>query len=147
MSEWAHMVFLKLNGATFSAATYPKLALVIPGLTLPDTRGEFLRVWDDGRGVDRGRALLSAQGDAIRNITGEIYPNDGNSTNLWLGASPSYSGAMKPASMATSVKNLGTLPTASGQIGGIRFDASIQVPTASENRPRNIALNFLVRAK
>lgn len=72
MAEWADMVFLKFNGATFSAATYPKLALVIPSLKLVDARGEFPRIWDDGRGVDNGRALLSTQGDAIRNISGHI---------------------------------------------------------------------------
>ncbi|HFT6425527.1 TPA: phage tail protein, partial [Escherichia coli] len=38
--EWSDMVFLKFNGSTFSATTYPKLALVIPSLTLPDARGE-----------------------------------------------------------------------------------------------------------
>ncbi|MCA2134564.1 hypothetical protein LDJ76_17575, partial [Citrobacter portucalensis] len=31
MPEWSGMVFLKLNGSTFSASTYPKLALVWPG--------------------------------------------------------------------------------------------------------------------
>ena len=72
MTEWADMVFLKFNGATFSASAYPKLALVFPGLKLTESRGEFLRIWDDGRGVDSGRALLSAQGDAIRNITGAV---------------------------------------------------------------------------
>ncbi|HHL4699576.1 TPA: hypothetical protein ACQ72S_004238, partial [Escherichia coli] len=55
MPEWSDMVFLKFNGATFSAATYPKLALVFPGLVLTEARGEFLRIWDDGRGVDAGR--------------------------------------------------------------------------------------------
>ena len=70
MDEWADMIFLKFNGATFSATTYPKLAKVIPSLTLTEARGEFPRIWDDGRGVDSGRALLSAQGDAIQNITG-----------------------------------------------------------------------------
>ncbi|WP_419058422.1 phage tail protein, partial [Kluyvera georgiana] len=59
MPEWSDMVFLKFNNATFSAATYPKLALVYPELKLPEMRGEFLRVWDDGRGIDSGRALLS----------------------------------------------------------------------------------------
>lgn len=72
MTEWADMVFLKFNGATFSAATYPKLALVIPSLTLPDARGEFPRIWDDGRGVDSGRALLSTQGDAVQRMTGSL---------------------------------------------------------------------------
>ncbi|MCX5565692.1 shufflon system plasmid conjugative transfer pilus tip adhesin PilV [Alcaligenes phenolicus] len=35
-----------------------------------DLRGEFIRGWDAGRGADPGRLVGSAQGDAIRNITG-----------------------------------------------------------------------------
>ncbi|EKP2417069.1 phage tail protein, partial [Escherichia coli] len=30
ISEWSDMVFLKFNGASFSAAAYPKLAQVFP---------------------------------------------------------------------------------------------------------------------
>ncbi|HDD9315041.1 TPA: tail fiber protein, partial [Escherichia coli] len=44
--------WLKCNGAPFTASQYPKLALAYPGLLLPDLRGEFIRGWDDGRGVD-----------------------------------------------------------------------------------------------
>ncbi|NUV26002.1 hypothetical protein MS6204_04963 [Escherichia coli] len=62
--------WLKCNGAPFSAEEYPELAKVYPTNKLPDLRGEFIRGWDDERGVDSGRTLLSAQGDAIRNITG-----------------------------------------------------------------------------
>ena len=62
--------WLKCNGAPFSAEEYPELAKVYPTNELPDLRGEFIRGWDDGRGVDTGRRILSAQGDAIRNITG-----------------------------------------------------------------------------
>ncbi|HII3248335.1 TPA: hypothetical protein ACY3HP_004873, partial [Enterobacter kobei] len=79
MTEWADMVFLKFNGATFSATTYPKLALVIPSLTLTESRGEFIRTWDDGRGVDSARALLSAQLDALQNITGSFGVSDNGS--------------------------------------------------------------------
>lgn len=64
--------WLKCNGAPFAAENYPKLALVYPGLVLPDLRGEFIRGWDDGRGVDSGRALLSAQSDTLQNITGSF---------------------------------------------------------------------------
>ncbi|MGP4129463.1 phage tail protein [Pantoea tagorei] len=64
--------WLKCNGAAFSAATYPMLAKAYPSLKLPDLRGEFIRGWDDGRGVDAGRELLSFQGDAIRNLSGTI---------------------------------------------------------------------------
>lgn len=34
--------------------------------TLPDSRGEYPRFWDDGRGVDAGRLIGSWQGDAIK---------------------------------------------------------------------------------
>ncbi|CGI47705.1 Gifsy-2 prophage tail fiber protein [Salmonella enterica subsp. enterica serovar Typhi] len=64
--------WLKCNGAAFSAEEYPELAKVYPTNKLPDLRGEFIRGWDDGRGVDAGRQLLSSQGDAIRNIEGII---------------------------------------------------------------------------
>ncbi|MCX9071855.1 hypothetical protein [Citrobacter portucalensis] len=145
MTEWSGMVFLKFNGATFSASTYPKLALAFPGLVLPEARGEFPRIWDDGRGVDSGRTLLSAQGDASRNITGSISPNaTGLDNGTWLGVS-NGAGALKPATLSG---NVGVVTNSSG-IGasGISLDISRVVPTATEFRPRNIAFNLLVRAK
>ncbi|HEM7402919.1 TPA: hypothetical protein U2L30_005377, partial [Citrobacter farmeri] len=136
MDEWSDMVFLKPNGASFSAATYPKLAKVWTGLIIPDMRGEFPRIWDDGRGVDSGRTLLSAQGDAIRNITGSIN----GVVNYQSGAA---TGAFTNPSSGNSVN----LTTGQSGVGNPNFDASRVVPTANENRPRNIAFNFLVRAK
>lgn len=137
MNEWADMVFLKFNGATFSATTYPKLALVFPGLVLTESRGEFLRVWDDGRGVDSGRALLSAQGDAIRNITGRV-------DNALTTAPTVYQGALQYQGSSSVTMAEGSKVVSAMNIS---FDASRVVSTASENRPRNIAFNFLVRAK
>lgn len=64
-ASMSDMVFLKSNGASFSGTLYPKLALPYPGLKLPDLRGEFIRGWDDGRGIDAGRALLALQGYAF----------------------------------------------------------------------------------
>ncbi|WP_354689327.1 phage tail protein [Citrobacter portucalensis] len=137
MPEWSDMVFLKFNNSTFSATTYPKLALVIPSLTLPDARGEFPRIWDDARGVDSGRAILSAQSDAIRNITGSVgFTADGIFTYS--------SGAF---SLGTQASNNVISAGTTGAKARANFDASNVVPTASENRPRNIAFNFLVRAK
>ncbi|MFX1048641.1 phage tail protein, partial [Escherichia coli] len=49
--------WIKCNGAPFSAAQYPELAKVYPALKLPDLRGEFIRGWDDGRGVDAERSI------------------------------------------------------------------------------------------
>lgn len=147
MTEWADMVFLKFNGSTFSATTYPKLALIIPSLTLTEARGEFPRIWDDGRGVDSGRALLSAQGDAIRNISGYITPTiDGTGGGFWTGVG-GYSGPFTPSSTSQNIMVPQNAQQTANRNGGITFDASKVVPTASENRPRNIAFNFLVRAK
>ena len=134
--EWSDMVFLKFNNSTFSATTYPKLALVIPSLTLPDARGEFPRIWDDGRGVDAGRAIFSAQGDAIRNIVGSINALGAESGAFYYSRTPS-TGSWVHWSADTATHDVMTYG----------FDASRVVPTASENRPRNIAFNFLVRAK
>ncbi|EPE0245316.1 phage tail protein, partial [Escherichia coli] len=61
IDSWSGMVFLKFNGAKFSATDYPVLAKVFPSLVLPEARGDFIRIWDDGRGADGGRELLSWQ--------------------------------------------------------------------------------------
>jgi hypothetical protein len=50
--------FLEANGQ--STAGYPNL-VTIYGSNLPDMRGEFVRGWDNGRGIDSGRAILTDQ--------------------------------------------------------------------------------------
>ncbi|HBB5143780.1 TPA: tail fiber protein, partial [Escherichia coli] len=135
--------WLKCNGAAFSAEEHPELAKVYPTNELPDLRGEFIRGWDDGRGVDSGRNLVTAQGDAIRNIAGEIYATTaGNSQAIFSGASGAFtqSGFAKIPNISA---NSGTGDQRSSAVG---FSASLQVPTALENRPRNVAFNYIVRA-
>ncbi|EHR7124007.1 TPA: phage tail protein, partial [Escherichia coli] len=44
--------WLKCNGAAFDKVKYPHLATAYPSGKLPDLRGEFIRGWDDGRGID-----------------------------------------------------------------------------------------------
>ena len=71
--------WLKANGATVSRTTYPALFGAIgtihgagDGATtfnLPDLRGEFIRGWDDGRGVDSGRSIGTFQ-NATGHTTG-----------------------------------------------------------------------------
>lgn len=135
--------FLIMTGQSFSAITYPKLAVAYPGLVLPDMRAEFIRGWDNARGVDTGRAILSAQTDAIRNITGAIGFTDDDSSNapkvLASGAFTIRSGTLKPSMTGT----VGT-PSTTEYLAD--FNASAVVPTAPENRPRNIAFNYIVRA-
>ena len=132
MTEWADMVFLKFNGATFSATTYPKLALVFPGLVLTESRGEFIRIWDDGRGVDAGRGLLSAQGHTYQSHSHRLLMSAGSAgTGDVIGIDSSLNG---------------TLTYNINQPGGGQLRA-IENAGDTETRPRNIAFNFLVRAK
>ncbi|MEQ9878814.1 phage tail protein [Pectobacterium aroidearum] len=127
--------WLKCNGQQFDTAQFPVLASRYPSGFLPDLRGEFVRGWDDGRGADSGRSLLSAQSDAIRNITG--------SGALATGAYPGvFSGAFKNSSIDVTQLSANTFVSQNG----FEFDASRVVPTANENRPRNIAFNYIVRA-
>ncbi|WP_460353023.1 phage tail protein [Pseudomonas sp. G3-39] len=64
--------FLELDGSVKSIAVYPDLAAFLGtafnkgaegagNFRLPESRGEFLRGWDHGRGIDAGRAIGSAQ--------------------------------------------------------------------------------------
>ena len=70
--------WLKANGAIISRTVYAELFNAIgvywgagDGSTtfqLPDLRGEFLRCWDDGRGVDSGRALGTQQAQSWKTL-------------------------------------------------------------------------------
>ena len=136
---------LAMNGQRFDTRRYPKLAQKYPSGLLPDLRGEFIRGWDNGRGVDAGRGLLSAQGDAIRNITGQVGTDNG-----WIFRSPS--GAIFDPYNGNNTQRLRAVTTSDGvgndgrSIGWINFDASKVVPTANENRPRNIAYHYICLA-
>ncbi|HBV4204156.1 TPA: phage tail protein [Escherichia coli] len=129
--------WLKCNGAAFSSEKYPNLAKAYPTNKLPDLRGEFIRGWDDGRGVDAGRQLLSSQGDAIRNIEGFADGGIGMSFDAIRGAF--YDAGTRSARMPNNTTTI-------GKTDDLVFDASRVVPTANENRPRNIAFNYIVRA-
>ncbi|HGV5150231.1 TPA: phage tail protein [Klebsiella pneumoniae] len=119
--------WLKCNGAAFTAAQYPKLALAYPALKLPDLRGEFIRGWDDGRGVDGNRGLLSFQdASALGNYVG----NDGSG----YGALPVI-GTESPIST-----------TQNYSIYKVNQDGVAQrVVGYNRIKPRNIAFNYIVR--
>ena len=120
--------FLKANGAAISRTAYSALFAKI-GTTygagngsttfnVPDLRGEFVRGWDDGRGVDTGRSLGSTQNHALQSHT-HTFPvyRAGNFTAPELFASADSK-------------------TTSTFIGNIVVSAA----GGAETRPRNVAL-------
>lgn len=127
IDSWSSMVFLKFNGAKFSASDYPVLAKVFPSLVLPEARGDFIRVWDDGRGADGGRELLSWQeATNFSQFAGNIGEGAGHAINFHDGIAGNQPGFSRFNFTSNSVGD------------GVNFVAV---------RPRNIAFNFLVRAK
>lgn len=127
IDSWSSMVFLKFNGAKFSASDYPVLAKVFPSLVLPEARGDFIRIWDDGRGADGGRELLSWQeATNFSQFAGNIGGGAGHAINFHDGIVGNQPGFSRFNLTSNSVGD------------GVNFVAV---------RPRNIAFNFLVRAK
>lgn len=129
--------YLVCNGQSFNKATYPLLAKAYTSGVLPDLRGEFIRGVDAGRNIDTGRAILSSQGDAIRNITGET----GEMLTGDMGE-----GVYKGAFAGNVLGGLVASSSNGKRMQTSTFNASKVVPTANENRPRNIAFLYIVRA-
>lgn len=129
--------WLKCNGAAFDKAKYPKLAVAYPSGSLPDLRGEFMRGWDDGRGVDSGRALLTGQSQSVQQHTHDLamaYSTDETFRSM-LGGSPNAD--MLPIKDMTKVIGFTGL-------GSYYLKANNSM--GAETRPRNVAFNYIVRA-
>ena len=120
--------FLECNGAAVSRSTYSALFAIVgtvfgagDGSTtfnVPDLRGEFVRGWDNGRGVDAARAFGSAQAEQVGPVDIEL------SSLTQISHDSSAEGDRTISASGT--------PT-SGYAGG------------TETRPRNIALLYGIK--
>ena len=136
--------FIKANGASLSTSTYSALFAVIGytyggsggSFNVPDLRGEFLRGWDDGRGVDSGRNFGSSQLDQMQRLTGQ-YNTSAEHFNIGSG-----SGVFSDYRVNTA-RNSGI---GYNNATGLTFDsgnspnARVSSTTDGETRPRNIAM-------
>ncbi|MCP4134529.1 MAG: hypothetical protein GY754_26380 [bacterium] len=115
--------------------------------SLPDLRGRFLRGVDGDAGNDQdknarfslyngntGNLVGSYQGDAIRNITGQIG-GDSNEAKR-----DSTEGAF-----SSTDGGLGNSGDGNGCLH--YFDASRVVPTGADNRPKNAAVYYIIKAQ
>lgn len=124
--------FLEVDGSVQSIAALPDLAAYL-GTTfntggegagnfrLPESRGEFLRGWDHGRGVDLGRAIGSWQADEVKSHTHSI-------SNQATYGSGSSSGPQHQSA------KVGDLATPTNPTGG------------NETRPRNLTVMWCIKA-
>ena len=144
--------WLKANGAAVSRTAYAALFAAI-GTTygvgdgrntfnLPDLRGEFIRGWDDGRGVDTPRPMGSAQVDAVRQHyhgIGYISPNNDD-------------GAFVVRNWTTAEQHNLQFINGNGNSAIRTLSASSNLSTtnaideaAGETRPRNVALLAIIK--
>ena len=135
--------FLKCNGAALSRTVYAGLFSIIGfafgesggNFHLPDLRGEFLRGWDDGRGVDAARSFATAQAAemASHGHTASIVPS---------GAHSHFYGRGWPA----AEHHGGAVPDGRYMLDETTWDGvhtheiTIDPTGGAETRPRNVAL-------
>lgn len=106
--------------ATFTASQWGSFSTgdLATTFRLPDTRGEFMRGWDNGRGVDTARLIGSSQADLFK----------------------SHTHTSNAASTTSIVVNNGAgVPVAQGGT------ATINATGGSETRPRNVAMNCCIK--
>ena len=143
--------WLKCDGRSFTKEQYPVLARVYPTLRLPDLRGEFIRGWDDGRGVDTRRSLLSGQAATfIRTALQDYYGYDLN-TNVKVGIAFATADSVitvgNPANPKAGNNSDYVPASADNSITGIQMTAEDSFTGAwISMRPRNVAFNYIVRA-
>ena len=122
--------WLLCNGQTFTAEQYPALAVAYPGLATPDLRGLFIRGLDNGRGYDPFRGLGTEQIDAF--ASHRHQPDQTTVGNRFV-ADYSESGSGSGAQITMGSNNY-AMCRYTNYVGG------------TETRPRNFALNYIVRA-
>lgn len=177
LSNLAPPGYLKANGAQISRTSYARLFSAIgtyagagDGSTtfhLPDLRGEFLRGWDDARGLDANRALGSLQSSqnlshvhtGVTDVRGShIHLVSGNTTSGGAHAHPvnraqnnsvgaladrvttAYGDAGTAAAISVTGEHAHTFTGSSDYAGAHDHSLIIYADGGSEARPRNLAL-------
>ena len=159
--------WLKANGAAVSRTAYAALFAAI-GTTygagdgrstfnLPDLRGEFIRGWDDGRGVDAGRVFGSAQAHALQSHQhGLSMAADAAGDDLWFEQVPKSAFEIPRGKTAVAIRSTRNLIDTTTDVPG--YSAAYNIPNmatqpnltqpeyvSGETRPRNVALLAIIK--
>ncbi|WKV84967.1 phage tail protein [Pseudomonas sp. B24_DOA] len=145
--------FLELDNSVKSSATYPDLSAYLGGkfnkgdegvgnFRLPEARGEFLRGWDHGRGVDAGRTLGSTQTDNLKAHSHYLPTGSGGGQAVDPnGEIPSV--VLKDTASDWALRSTFGGDNAELSIGSVR---TYNYGSATETRPRNIAVMWCIKA-
>ena len=144
--------YLLCNGAAVSRTTYANLFAVIGttygagnGTTtfnLPDLRGEFIRGFDAGRGVDNGRTLGSWQKGSLG------VGDDGNNLNCLNNAGSGFPNngydAISTAQLQSIYPNSRDIVSQPSSQVGYYYNLGANT-YFGVSRPRNIAMNYCIK--
>lgn len=150
---------LAMNGQRFDTRRYPKLAQKYPSGQLPDLRGEFIRGWDNGRGVDVGRSVLETQTDLVgshKHRFGTYYSQARQNISKRQGKKFEYDVGTPTGIVNVDSKFKGELydnfdnigiALSWGDGGSMYSDRVISmIGDYKETRPRNIAYHYICLA-
>lgn len=154
-SESAPDGWLKANGALVSRTAYADLFAVIgttygagDGSTtfrLPDLRGEFIRGWDDGRGIDPSRGLGSQQAPMVQAHKHVMPVGERQASGADSGYTPPFGRTDtpgKPGLGKNDTDNYWFHTNDGSNYDGVVNPAGV---IGSETRPRNVALLAVIR--
>ena len=134
--------YIPYMAQSFDPVKYPLLSQLHPTNVLPaDMRAYVARGWDNGRGVDTGRALMSAQSSGAPNLTGQVS-NMGNILGVGTQGHALYAVSSGSGSTLKGGTDSSTFH--------IMLDASkdsTEYQAITEVRSKNVAWNMIVRAK
>ena len=147
--------YLKCNGAAVSRTTYADLFNEIgtafgagngsSTFNVPDLRGEFVRGWDDSRGIDSGRNFGTAQSDQNKqhNHSATSTVTDPGHNHVYIDQQAHNEGyrPWKAGDNDCGQRNKNT----SNAFTGISVSTSIANDGGNESRPRNIAMMYVIK--
>lgn len=107
-------------------------------IVLPDSRGEFMRGWDHGRGIDTGRAWASAQADELKSHT-----HTGTTDSAGAHTHPVPTGGTGGGNAAQTGPQGGNGIT-TGSSGAHTHPFTTAATGGTETRPRNLARMFII---
>lgn len=147
--------WLFLDGTSYAVSAYSDLFAVIgytfggagANFNVPESRGEFFRGWDAGRGVDAGRAFGSWQDSNNKSHT--------HNTVLVAAADHSHTISPQPPDTTSIMVVTGggnlvnfNVPGASSTqpAGAHTHTANVSASGITESRPRNYAVSYFIKA-
>jgi microcystin-dependent protein len=147
---------LFLDGTSYAVSAYNDLFNVIgytfggsgSNFNVPDSRGEFFRGWDAGRGVDTGRGFGTWQdgGNESHSHPGSTLVSDPGHLH-GISPQPPTTATTQAASGSDITVATGAAGAAATQTGGAHtHTVNISADGISESRPRNIAVSYFIKA-